>query len=180
MNIDWNKLTNDVFKIIVVVAVISGVILFIYVGYNMSPGTIGYIAQYRMNQSKKNMRQIYLDFLSAHPSYNVPSEYPVHLEPYRLDPNDSVNSANPRNVDSVNFFFYVKDYQAIIWVNYTTLADRWNFANCTISLSGYIDLNSRWHYGKNMSEKEKKMFMNIFEEYILQRLPSVTYTRFED
>ena len=142
----------------------------------ISTGSHSCIFSYHLDVSKKVVNESFKDFINHNESYRMPKELEEFSIRFHFYSNDSFNKANPMNADSINFFFFIKEKNIMLWATFPMAAVDWTHDGCDLILVGFVDQGRIMQYGEKMSNERQAELKEIFESQILQRLTNLKFT----
>jgi hypothetical protein len=142
----------------------------------ISPGIHGKIVNYRVNASKKIVYESFKGFFNQNLSFRIPKELTEFSHPVHLMGNDSLDRVNPMNADSVNFLFYIKESNIMLWARFPDAAKDWTEDNCDLILVGFVDQGRIMQYGERINDEKKLEAREIFEKQVLQKMNHLKFT----
>jgi hypothetical protein len=159
-----------------IIAMVSLIGLVIFAAILISPGSHGSVVRYQVNASKKIVYESIKGFVDQNSSFRMPKELEEFSFPKHFTGNDSLDRVNPMNADSVNFFFFIKEKNIMLWATFPMAAVDWTHDGCDLILVGFVDQGRIMQYGEKMSNERQAELKEIFESQILQRLNNLKFT----
>ena len=149
---------------------IIGVSLFSFLA---TAGTHGRIKGYKLEHSKKEVNDAVEVLYEKNPNLKVPDEYEFLVKTH-IYGNKNDTMVTKLDADSVNYDFYIKEKNLIIWSSFVGSQDNWKNSPCEIVLEGYLPINTQqWRFRNDLTSEEKKKIQQVFESKILTELKNI-------
>jgi hypothetical protein len=149
---------------------IIGVSLFSFLA---TAGTHGRIKGFKLEHSKKEVNDAVKVFYEKNPNLKVPDEYEFLVKTHFYG-NENDTAISSLNADSINYDFYIKEQNLIIWSSFVGSQRNWKNSPCEIVLEGYLPINTQqWRFRDDLTSEEKKEIQQVFESKILSGLKNI-------
>lgn len=136
-------------------------------------GTTGRMATYKMDSSKEQVYHAVERLYDLYPSYAVPEEYRTFATPH-FHGRENDRNIERLNADTVNFDFYIKEEDVMVWCSFADKEEDWEESPCEFVLVGYIYPRlGKWQFNRNADKLEKKEVVSLFEREIFQKIDSI-------
>lgn len=164
------------FNIYIKKAAVFSVVSLAVFSFLATAGTHGKIKGYELSYSKREVSYGIRTFFYKHPEYKVPEEFESYTWHYRGTPPNEPSEddwTNRASADSINFDFYFKEYNMIMWTKFSQHEDNWNGNSCDLGLISTIVPGEKGKLGKDLTDEEKEKVTSYFEEEILSKLEQI-------
>jgi hypothetical protein len=153
-----------------------GVVFLAIFSFLATAGTHGKIKGYKLENSKYEVNNAMKIFFQTYPDYKVPKVFESHTWHYggtRPNQPSKDNWIHIANADSVNFHFFLREYNMIIWTSFSGNENDWRQKPLELALISTIVPGEKVRLDKGLNKDERKNLTAYFENEILFKLKNI-------